>query len=136
MRPSSSEKDQRRWTTLIFRLPQEIAIEFNKAIFVATHMGCSNGIEAIEMIAADFMATWLPAFEHQRREMTKTDMGKVRWDVLNRDSWECTRCGSVKDLHVHHIIPRSKDKSLIYDRDNCTTLCAKCHNFHHDKRTS
>ena len=45
--------------------------------------------------------------------------------VLKRDDWQCLRCGSLKDLQIHHQIKRSQqgDDSL----ENLITLCAHCH---------
>ena len=49
--------------------------------------------------------------------------------VLERDSWRCQRCGSMKDLQVHHQIKRSQqgDDAL----RNLVTLCAYCHMAEH-----
>jgi hypothetical protein len=44
--------------------------------------------------------------------------------ILNRDGRKCVICGSTKNLHVDHIIPRSKGGD---SRDsNLQTLCRKC----------
>ncbi len=45
--------------------------------------------------------------------------------VLERDDWRCQRCGSLKDLQIHHKIKRSHlgSDSLA----NLVTLCARCH---------
>lgn len=51
----------------------------------------------------------------------------IRWKVLERDGFKCTKCGSAKDLEAHHIIPRRKGGAD--DLDNLTTLCKKCHDI-------
>jgi 5-methylcytosine-specific restriction endonuclease McrA len=56
----------------------------------------------------------------------------LRAQVLARDGWRCQRCGSLADLQVHHIEPRSR---LGDDTDeNLITLCASCHLLAHLSR--
>jgi len=47
--------------------------------------------------------------------------------VLARDNYECVKCGSDIDLHIHHIKPVNEFPELVNDLDNLKTLCAKCH---------
>ena len=55
--------------------------------------------------------------------------------VLFRDDYVCQSCKfqfiedyyQRKPLHVHHIVPLSRDASLEFDEDNCITLCEDCH---------
>jgi 5-methylcytosine-specific restriction endonuclease McrA len=49
--------------------------------------------------------------------------------VMERDGWRCQKCGSLKDLQVHHQTYRSRqgDDSLA----NLVTLCAYCHMEEH-----
>jgi hypothetical protein len=49
--------------------------------------------------------------------------------VLERDGWRCQKCGSLKNLQVHHKIKRSQQgsDSLV----NLVTLCAYCHMAEH-----
>src|ERR1700722_5687082 len=53
--------------------------------------------------------------------------------ILERDRWRCQRCGSLRDLQVHHIQSRSLrgDDS----EDNLITLCARCHQQVHLRTT-
>jgi 5-methylcytosine-specific restriction endonuclease McrA len=45
--------------------------------------------------------------------------------VLQRDSWRCQLCGSLRRLEVHHLQFRSQ---LGEDsEDNLITVCASCH---------
>jgi len=54
---------------------------------------------------------------------------ELQTQVLQRDRWRCQRCGSFKDLQVHHITPRSQ---LGDDTEtNLITLCANCHRICH-----
>jgi 5-methylcytosine-specific restriction endonuclease McrA len=49
--------------------------------------------------------------------------------VMDRDGWRCQKCGSLKDLQVHHrqCCSRQGDDSLA----NLVTLCAYCHKEEH-----
>ena len=51
--------------------------------------------------------------------------------ILKRDNFKCRLCPNKSDLHIHHIIPVSEDINLMYDEDNCLTLCLKCHQKKH-----
>ncbi|WP_419932026.1 HNH endonuclease [Candidatus Poriferisodalis sp.] len=52
---------------------------------------------------------------------------RTRRIVLDRDGHRCVDCGLDGALHVHHIVPRHVRPDLIYDPDNCETLCFGCH---------
>ncbi len=45
--------------------------------------------------------------------------------VFVRDKGRCRLCGSVENLHLHHIMGRGKDKTD--NPKNCIMLCQKCH---------
>jgi 5-methylcytosine-specific restriction endonuclease McrA len=49
--------------------------------------------------------------------------------VLERDGWRCRKCGSLKDLQVHHKIRRSQQGHDALG--NLVTLCAYCHMAEH-----
>ena len=49
--------------------------------------------------------------------------------VLERDGWRCRKCGSLKDLQVHHQIRRSQQGHDALA--NLVTLCAYCHMGEH-----
>ena len=50
---------------------------------------------------------------------------KLCQEVLKRDRWRCQRCGSIDQLQVHHIQPRSRlgDDTA----ENLIALCVECH---------
>jgi 5-methylcytosine-specific restriction endonuclease McrA len=51
--------------------------------------------------------------------------------VLERDGWRCQVCGSLANLEVHHVKPRSQ---LGNDaEENLITLCWICHRQIHSK---
>ena len=49
--------------------------------------------------------------------------------VLERDGWRCGKCGSLKNLQVHHKIRRSHQGHDALA--NLVTLCAYCHMAEH-----
>ena len=49
--------------------------------------------------------------------------------VLERDDWRCQKCGSLKDLQIHHKIKRSHQGNDALE--NLVTLCARCHGSQH-----
>ena len=53
--------------------------------------------------------------------------------VLERDKGKCRLCGNT-NIHLHHIVYRSEDKSKINDIDNCIMLCEKCHRKVHSNK--
>lgn len=53
---------------------------------------------------------------------------KLRLQVLERDEWACTICGSSSDtLHVHHGHYKSKFDPWEYDPQTLHTVCESCH---------
>lgn len=48
-------------------------------------------------------------------------------NCLERDSYCCQRCGSNKNLQVHHVLNYSSHKKLRTDVNNGITLCERCH---------
>lgn len=48
-------------------------------------------------------------------------------DVYARDGYVCTKCGSSKDLHAHHIVSWNESIELRIDLNNGITLCNSCH---------
>ena len=51
---------------------------------------------------------------------------KTRLLVLERDNYQCQRCGDTRDLHIHHRLPRGRGGT--HDPENLVTLCGwRCH---------
>jgi 5-methylcytosine-specific restriction endonuclease McrA len=67
-----------------------------------------------------------------RLRLDSTSYTKLQRQVLERDGWRCQQvCGSMQNLQVHHLKPRSRfggDKE-----QNLITLCAECHARRHRK---
>jgi HNH endonuclease len=55
---------------------------------------------------------------------------RLRNHVLGRDGWRCQCCGSLTNLQVHHLDPRSHLGSDI--AGNLITLCSNCHRREHN----
>ena len=68
------------------------------------------------------------------RKVKRIKLGKLMYRrlmkrVLERDGWRCQRCGSLKDLRVHHQTKRSHQGDDAVR--NLVTLCAHCHMAEH-----
>lgn len=56
----------------------------------------------------------------------------TRVDVFIRDNRTCDICKVYnKNLEVHHLYSRNTHKELMYEVDNCITLCKECHKDFH-----
>lgn len=52
---------------------------------------------------------------------------KIRLKILERDKYECKRCGlNSHDFQVHHML-NTHDEPRRDDLENIITLCTKCH---------
>ena len=57
------------------------------------------------------------------------DWDSIRKQVLKRDNHACGNCGDRENLHVHHIVPLSRDGTN--RMSNLRTLCSNCHRSLH-----
>ncbi len=62
---------------------------------------------------------------------------KKKWlllkiEVFNERGRSCEICSSIFSLHVHHIIYRTEDPLLSFDKENLMVLCEKCHKKIHE----
>ncbi len=55
---------------------------------------------------------------------------RIRYAVLSRDHWQCTRCKKFGRLEVHHVKPLCENGTN--DLENLSTLCYGCHKLHHN----
>jgi 5-methylcytosine-specific restriction endonuclease McrA len=65
----------------------------------------------------------------KRIQLGKQAYRRLLKRVLERDGWRCQKCGSLKDLQVHHQKYRSRQGSD--SLANLVTLCAYCHMEEH-----
>jgi hypothetical protein len=61
------------------------------------------------------------------------EIGQWRKSCLHRDNHCCVRCGSVKNLQVHHVCGWAGFPELRIEVDNGETLCGNCHSEEHPK---
>ena len=66
-----------------------------------------------------------------RIKLSLTEYLSLHNQVLERDGWRCQECGSLKNLQVHHLRPRSQLGSDTMT--NLITLCALCHGKRHGR---
>lgn len=65
--------------------------------------------------------------DNQERKLFRQQIVK---DVLERDDFTCQKCGKKGgNLQIHHIKEWSKHPELRFNKENCMTLCMKCHYF-------
>jgi len=57
----------------------------------------------------------------------------LRQMCLERDEWECQKCGATESLHSHHIEGAVQNKMISNDLDNVITLCKACHKEVHQQ---
>jgi len=55
----------------------------------------------------------------------------MAWTKVIRKGKNCSYCDSDKDLHSHHLIPKSKQPGLALNENNGIPLCKPCHREHH-----
>lgn len=60
----------------------------------------------------------------------------TRQVILLRDNEQCTRCGSCKNLQVHHLYYIPGNFAWEYPFDALVTLCKVCHEVTHGKLTN
>ncbi len=50
----------------------------------------------------------------------------LRYQFLKKSERVCVLCGSLEELHVDHIIPRSIDPTIALNESNLQILCKQC----------
>jgi len=56
-----------------------------------------------------------------------------RLEILERDEWKCTECGTEEEiLQVHHVIYLKELEPWDYEDSFYKTLCKTCHNNRHE----
>jgi hypothetical protein len=69
-----------------------------------------------------------------KRVSSREVVSELRQMALERDEYECQRCGKRIDetsLHVHHINGATQNKMISNDLWNVITLCKECHKWVH-----
>ena len=66
-------------------------------------------------------------------ELDREVQPELRRMVLERDGYQCVKCGSTENLHCHHIYPEIIEPLESADMDNCIIYCIDCHKEAHKK---
>ena len=82
--------------------------------------GVNLGREKIKKIKAPKKAK---VIRHSNDQRLKSWSAAVK----ERDMYKCTSCGSINNLHSHHIKSKRQYPELKYCIDNGVTLCSICH---------
>lgn len=62
----------------------------------------------------------------KRKTLSQSKLRDWSKTIRSRDK-KCMSCGSLKDLHAHHIISKYYRPHLAYNLNNGITLCKQCH---------
>ena len=70
----------------------------------------------------------LKDYKRHSRKVTRGPRWKAcRMKVLERDNWQCVRCGDRRRLEIDHILPVKTHPGLAYEISNLQALCGPCH---------
>lgn len=63
------------------------------------------------------------------------------WIIRIRDGWRCVKCQKqfeppTKALQCSHFFSKGSSPATRYDRKNCDSLCASCHDRHGDNKAA
>lgn len=64
---------------------------------------------------------------HSRRITRGPRWKALRMQALERDGWQCVRCGTRHRLEIDHIEPVKDRPDLAYSLSNLQCLCGRCH---------
>lgn len=56
-----------------------------------------------------------------------------RLEIMQRDDFKCTKCGTTNDLNVHHLRYIDGRKPWEYEDADLVTLCGDCHKATHEE---
>lgn len=57
---------------------------------------------------------------------------RKRLEIMQRDGFRCTKCGTTNDLNVHHLRYITGRKPWEYYDADLITLCGNCHKKEHE----
>ena len=84
-------------------------------------------IKALEQ-RNSFLEKRLQKKKNKPEEIRRSKEYKIfREKILSRDNHKCTKCGSDRKLHIHHLKSIGKYPELALEESNVVTLCIKCH---------
>jgi hypothetical protein len=117
--------DPRPWRHYKFKLPDDVAIKFEEALESArVHGVAGNLIEAIEALSVEFTQSYNLGLALMHAQNIGIEaVNKLAEKMYS--GFRCVRCEHSRDLHVHHITPKSAGGSN--DLDNLVCICEGCH---------
>lgn len=65
--------------------------------------------------------------KRNKKQLETEIYGILRQIVMKRDGAKCLRCGKTDRLHLSHIYPRGKYKTMALEPLNLKMLCVGCH---------
>jgi len=100
----------------------------------ATTNGFKNRHYDLKFYCSDGCKEACPVFNQNKypkgfkRASSREVSPDLRQMCLERDGWECQRCGKTEPpLHCHHIDGAVQNKIISNDLENVITLCKACH---------
>lgn len=67
-------------------------------------------------------------------KLSSRPWARLRRRVLQKDGYRCSVCGGVRQLEVHHIIPRHIAPDKKYQIENLQVICRSDHEDMHTKQ--
>jgi hypothetical protein len=119
--PRESEGNPTPPARVFFTAPADVARLFRATLCTVRRLLYVSESEALDAMLEHCFETWgIRDPEQERRR-------KKRYPTFERDGWRCAvpGCTSYKNLHAHHILPRSRGGGD--EENNRITLCA----WHH-----
>jgi hypothetical protein len=105
-----TQKDLPTVTMPLFLHPDEIALDLRPA----------EPAQTTPVLPEKELASISP--RRRRRLVRRQDWSETRMATLDRDGWECRKCGALKDLHLYRV-DQAQDR---YDPAGYVTLCRRC----------
>ena len=123
--------DLRPWTTVSIRLPEDVRIQFERALWLASVFGYANSkVEAIEALAVSFSEAVIGDYEQVVGD-TKGLYNMRSLEVLEDCGFRCILCSTSRDLQIHHMFARGgrgpERPADIDCKENLAPLCVHCH---------
>lgn len=73
-------------------------------------------------------------YKDKKPNMGREVQPELRDMVLERDNYECQRCGNKESLECHHIEGIEQNPIESADMDICIIFCSKCHKLAHAEK--
>jgi hypothetical protein len=114
------------WTTFKAEwvLPWELEQQLQEMLWKARIQNGDTDVGMVEAIVFECNSTWDAEHEHNMSHRQQWER-----DAFVKARWRCERCGSPRNLHLHHRQHRARGGADTVA--NSEVLCAQCHERHH-----